>query len=86
MRLQLRTDNLEWREIDDEIVVLDAREATYLALNGSGAILWRKLATSAYRDDLVQALLDAYEVDQATASADTDAFLTELARQGLLRS
>jgi Coenzyme PQQ synthesis protein D (PqqD) len=86
MTLRLRTDDLEWREIDSDIVVLDGRDATYLTLNGSGALLWRMLAASATRDELVGALLEAYEVEESTAAADTDAFLTNLSEQGLLAS
>jgi hypothetical protein len=84
MTLRLRTDELEWREIDSEIVILDGREAAYLTLNGAGALLWRRLAGSATRDDLVEALLESYEVDRLTAAADTDAFLAALTEQGLL--
>lgn len=86
MTLRLRTDDLEWREIDSDIVILDGREATYLTLNGSGALLWRRLATTATRDELVGALLEAYDVDQPKAAADTDAFLAALSAQGLLGS
>ena len=50
MTLRLRTEDLEWREIDSDIVILDGREATYLTLNGSGALLWRLLATDATRE------------------------------------
>lgn len=86
MTLRLRTDDLEWREIDSDIVILDGRDATYLTLNGSGALLWRRLAGTASRDELVEALLESYEVDRATAAADTDAFLAALTEQGLLAS
>lgn len=86
MTLRLRTDDLEWREIDTDIVILDGRDATYLTLNGSGALLWRRLADTATRDQLVDALLATYEVDHATAVADTDAFLAALSEQGLLAS
>jgi hypothetical protein len=86
MTLRLRTDDLEWREIDSDIVILDGRDATYLTLNGSGALLWRRLAGTATRDELVEALLESYEVDHLTAAADTDAFLTALSEQGLLVS
>ena len=86
MTLRLRTDDLEWREIDSDIVILDGRDATYLTLNGSGAVLWRRLAGSATRDELVEALLETYEVDHSTAAADTDAFLAALCEQGLLAS
>lgn len=84
MTLRLRTDDLEWREIDSDIVILDGRDATYLTLNGSGALLWRRLADSATRDELVKVLLETYAVDHPTAAADTDAFLAALSEQGLL--
>ena len=86
MTLRLRTYDLEWRDIDSDIVILDGRDATYLTLNGSGALLWRRLVASATRDELVDALLETYEVDHPTAAADTDAFLAALSAQGLLVS
>lgn len=86
MSLKLRTDDLEWREIDSDVVVLDGRDATYLTLNGSGALLWRMLAANTTRAEMVGALLDAYDVEESTAAADTDAFLEALTRQGLLAS
>lgn len=82
--MRLRTDDLEWREIDAEIVVLDGRDATYLTVNGSGALLWRLLAAGATREQLVGALLDAYDVAEPAAAVDTDKFLQTLAEQGLL--
>ncbi|HUA02600.1 MAG TPA: PqqD family protein [Solirubrobacteraceae bacterium] len=84
MSLRLRTEDLQWREIDREIVALDGRDASYLTVNGSGALLWRMLATSASRDELVRALVETYEVEAATAEADTDAFLRTLSERGLL--
>ena len=84
MTLQLRTDELEWKQIDDEIVALDGREATYLAVNGSGALLWQALARGATRDELIAALCRAYGLDEVRASVDADAFLAALSEQGLL--
>ena len=84
MMLQLRTTDLDWREIDQDIVILDGRDASYLTLNGSGALLWRTLAEGASRDELIGALLAVYEVDATRASADTDAFLESLYARGFL--
>ena len=67
-------------------MILDELDAAYLTLNGSGALLWRLLAMRATREELIEALLDAYEVDHATAVADTDAFLASLSEHGLLAS
>ncbi len=82
--MRLRTDELEWKQIDGEIVILDAHDAVYLTVKGCGVLLWRILATSATREELVGVLLDAYDVEEARAAADTDAFLEALSERGLL--
>jgi DNA-binding GntR family transcriptional regulator len=82
----LRKDDLDWREIDDEIVVLDTRDAVYLSVQGSGALVWRLLAESATKDSLIEALVEKYGVDSTRATADVDAFLATLNDRGLLAS
>jgi Coenzyme PQQ synthesis protein D (PqqD) len=84
MCLRLRDADLEWREIDDEIVVLDAREASYLALRGSGAVLWRLLAQGASSEALAAALVERYGIEQPQANTDVEAFLSSLTQHGLL--
>jgi hypothetical protein len=84
MKLGLRSQDLTWNQIDDEIVILDGRQAVYLAITGSGALLWRMLAESATREELVQAVLRAYDVAEQRAADDTDAFLDALRAQELL--
>jgi hypothetical protein len=84
MTLQLRTDDLDWRQIDDEIILLDAHEGTYLSTNGSGTLLWQAIASGATREQLVSALVDAYGIDERRATADTNEFIASLAAKGLL--
>lgn len=86
MTLCLRKDDLDWREIDDEIVALDGREAVYLAVEGSGTLVWRLLAASTTRHNLVEALVEKYGIDSTRAGADVDAFLATLHDRGLLAS
>lgn len=86
MSFGLRENDLDWREIGDEIVVLDLRGAVYFAVQGSGAILWRRLAETASRDRLVEALVNTYGIDTARAGGDVDEFLTTLNERGLLAS
>lgn len=86
MTLCLRKDDLDWREIDDEIVVLDTRDAVYLSVQGSGALVWRLLAESTTKDSLIEALVEKYGVDSTRATADVDAFLGTLNDRGLLAS
>lgn len=86
MTLCLREQDLDWRDIDDEVVVLDTKSAVYLGLRGSGAVLWRLLGESATRDSLVEALVATYDIDAIRAGEDVDEFLTTLDDRGLLAS
>ncbi len=82
--IRLRQDDLEWREIEGEIVVLDLRRSTYLAVNRIGALLWPRLAAGATREALLQRLVDDFGIQRSTAEHDVDAFLQELREQELL--
>jgi hypothetical protein len=86
MTLSLREHGLDWREIGEEIVVLDGQAAVYLALRGSGALLWRLLAGSTTRAGLVERVVRTYGIEATQAAADIDAFLATLDERGLLAS
>jgi hypothetical protein len=83
-QIRLRQDDVEWREIEGEIVVLDLRRSTYLAVNRIGALLWPRLAAGATRSALVQRLVDDFGLEPSTAESDVDDFLRELRDQELL--
>jgi hypothetical protein len=82
--MQLRTSQLTWHVVGDDVVVLDLQGSVYLKLNGSGRVLWEQLAGSCTEADLVVALVDAYDIDQDRAAADVAAFLTDLRDRDLL--
>lgn len=56
-----------------------------IALSESGAILWNLLLQGASKENLINALLDEYEIDIQTAQQDTERFLEGLAEQGALQ-
>ena len=84
--LQLRSEGLEWRAIDGEVVALDTRASTYMAINDSGAVIWPALAAGATRSELIAKLSEHFDVDGAVAADDVDAFVTALREQGLLET
>lgn len=55
-----------------------------ITLNEVGAFLWRALEDGASKEELVKKLTAEYEVDDATASADIDAFIARLREASLL--
>ncbi|HEY1358341.1 MAG TPA: PqqD family protein [Thermoleophilaceae bacterium] len=82
--LRIRPDALEWREAEGEIVALDLRTSTYVAINSTGASLWPALIEGASRDDLVSTLEQRFGLDRARAEGDLDAFLELLRDRDLL--
>ena len=55
-----------------------------ITLNDTGSTLWKRLEQEVQREDLIHALLDEYEVDEATAGAAVDSFVQRLKELDLL--
>jgi hypothetical protein len=81
------TETTTWREVDGEVVALEMKESVYYSIGGSGNVLWRMLADGATRDELVAAMASEYpDVDEPTAQADVEEFLTSGLEQGLIET
>ena len=77
------------REVAGETIAIPAGTAArelsgLLALNGSGKLLFELLQTEQTEESLVQALLDTYEIDAATAQAAVAELLAVLRSSGVL--
>ena len=77
------------RQIAGETIAIPAGPAArelsgLLALNGSGQFLFQQLQNEQTEDSLVQAMLDAYEIDEVTARADAAEFVEILRSSGVL--
>jgi hypothetical protein len=83
-RVRLRQEELEWREVEGELVAVDLRESRYLALNHTGQVLWTALAEGATPDELIERLVGAFGIERVRATADVAAFTSELESRGLL--
>jgi hypothetical protein len=81
---KLREEALDWLEVEDDVVALDAKASLYLRANESGAELWRLLADGATRQQLADQLVTVYEIDAERAGGDVDAFLKMVSERGLL--
>ena len=84
VRYKLRDADLDWREVEGELVALDLQDSRYLAVNRTGQVLWAALTDGATRDQLIDRLTGAFEVERSRAAADVDAFTGDLESRGLL--
>lgn len=82
--MRLRADQLSWREIDGETVLLDLATSKYLRVNQTGTLLLRELATGCSQEQLVTALRDTYGLSAEAAMSDVEAFVGMLSERGLL--
>jgi hypothetical protein len=85
-QLRLRgSEDLIWREIEGQVVVLDGRTWEYISVNETGRALWDLLVEGTTEAALVALLLDTYEVSPEMAEADVRSFLAMLRDKDLLQ-
>lgn len=73
-------------ELDGEVVVLNHRDGVYFGLDaGVGALVWRTVQQPVSVAAVVDAVLEAYDVDAERCTRDVTALLEELLRAGLLQ-
>ncbi len=77
------------REVAGTCVVVPTGKASVdfsgmISLNGAGAFLWKQLAKDKTEQELLFAMLEEYETDEATAKADISEFLKKVKEADLL--
>lgn len=77
------------RQIAGEYVILPTGTTTLqfngmITVNEQGVFLWEQLCRGATFEELVDAMLDEYDVDRDTAAADVEEFIQILEGSGLL--
>lgn len=70
-------------ELDGETVILDVEDGTYFGVEAVGAWIWDRIQDPVRADELLEALLDAYDVGRDRGRRDLEAFLEELVDRGL---
>lgn len=81
--LKLRSDLVEWRAVEGEIVALTLADDRYLGANLTGALLWTRLAEGATFEALVAVLVEA-GAPEGQPAQDTERFLAAMRQRGLL--
>ncbi len=75
--------------IGNEHIVVPVGENTVnfkgiIKLNSSGKLLWDRMQQEFTLDDLVNTLLENYEIDEATAAKHAEAFLQNLINNSIV--
>jgi hypothetical protein len=78
------TDDITWRNVEEEIVVLKLGTGEYFTFNDLGREIWLFLTEGNSISEIIQKIVDTYEVEKNQAAADVEKFTSGLLHQGLL--
>ena len=71
-------------DLDGEVCLFHPDNAEYLNLNATGSSIWKLLETPTEREALLNQLLALYAVEESTCRSETEAFLAEALKRGML--
>jgi hypothetical protein len=82
--VRLNAERVFKTRIDDQTVVLDAHDSSYLTVNAAGAVILDLLSHDTSLDDVARDLGDRYGLPPERAMADCRSFLAQLEDRGWL--
>lgn len=82
--MRVKTADIMWSRVGDEVVVLDRRTDMYLGVNQTGAALWDLLVEGCAREQLVERVSQRWGIPPDDAARDVDDFLAGLRSENLL--
>lgn len=75
-----------WREIDSVVVVISPEDSVLHELNPTAGFIWKHSTGERTTEEIARLLADEFEVEVATALADTRELIAELAAKKLLHT
>ena len=72
-------------ELDGEICLFEPVKAEYLNLNNTGSAIWNLLSEPTTLECLLTELQNLYAVDASTCRKDTEEFISEAIKRGMLK-
>ncbi len=78
------SDQVIFKPVGDEMVLLDFQSGMYYGLDPVGARIWQLLASERSLGDIVETILGEYDVAREEVERDIDRLVEELERRGLV--
>jgi len=73
-----------WKEVGEQVVVLNLDSGNYHSLNLTASLIWRCLMAQRSVEDTVEALCAAFRVDPGTARLDAEEMIREFVAKGII--
>ena len=79
-------DEVIFRVFGDEAVILNLATSKYFGLNSVGTRLWQLIAEHGSVEQVIEASLDEYEVEEKQLRQDLTDLIQQLMQKGLVQS
>lgn len=76
-----KNENVPWRIIEGEAVIVSVDESEVIHLNQLGAEIWNSIDGKKSVGEIVDYIYDTFEVEEKTAKRDTLEFLEKLIKK-----
>jgi hypothetical protein len=85
MKIEI-SDDVVWRDLGGEVVILDLATQHYFGLTGAGNEMWQLIAEHGSSDKIIDDLVARYDdVDPGKLQTDFEKLVRELADKGMVR-
>ena len=77
-------DNYSWRDVNNELVVLNLQSGEYFTFNNVGRLIWLSVNDGKTVNEITRSVVEQYATTEEEAVADVKAFISNLLSEGLL--
>lgn len=75
---------LPWRDFDGDVVIVDTQTLACLNLNETASLIWHLIDGSNTCQDIIQRVVDAFDVSETEAEKDFFTYARTLSEKGLV--
>ncbi|HOW26980.1 MAG TPA: PqqD family protein [Elusimicrobiota bacterium] len=76
--------NVAWRKVEDEVVILDLETSVYYSLNSTASRIWELLGEGMAEDDIVEKVSDEYNQSEKVVKKDMTGLIQKMKKEKLL--
>lgn len=80
-----KNEDIAWRKIDDDAILIDIDEEEVTHFNEVGAQIWTALDGEKSVTEIIEHIYNQFEVDQEQAKKDVFAFLNNLLQREMVK-
>lgn len=81
-----KTKKIEWKEIDEETIILNHKKNEFFILNKTGTFIWKKINGKNTEKKIAESLAEKYRINKKQALADTKEIIKKLLSKKLIEN